>query len=406
MLEVKSVNEVFQIIEENFKEIQIEKESISIEECYYRILAEDIYCKENIPHFNRSMVDGYAVNSLDTFGATESTPVQLFKKGAINIGKKSDLKIERGESVYVPTGGEIPEGADAVVMIEWTTDYNDEFIYINKSVPSGADIIFKGDDFKENELLLVSNRLLTNKDIILLASLGIKNILVKKRLNIGIISTGDELISIEEKIRDNKIRDINSYSIFSTFNYNTFKTIRYGIVGDDFSSIKSILTKALLETDIVILSGGSSVGEKDLSLKVINSFNNSKIFCYGIAIKPGKPTLIAKIDNKPVIVLPGHPLSCFMILNFFVVKIVENMLGINTIKQTIEAILTMDYPSNSGRDELIPVNIFYKDKRYFAMPLLNKSGLISPLIKSNGFIHKKREIEILKKDDIVEVNLF
>lgn len=407
MFEVKSVEEVFNIINTNFSNYLLEKESVPIEMCLHRVLSSNVYAKQDIPHFNRSSVDGYAVNSQDTFGANDNNPVQLLKKGNIKIGKKSNIKLNKGEAIYVSTGSEIPDGADSVVMIEYTTDYDDEFIYINKSVSSGENIIYKGDDFKKSETVFNYNRLLENKDIIILALLGIKKVEVKRKLKIGIISTGDELIEIEEEIRENKIKDINSYSVFSIFNYNTFENIRYGIVKDDFYEIKTIIEKALKEVDVVILSGGSSIGVKDLSLKVINSFSNSEIFCYGIAIKPGKPTLIAKIENKPVIVLPGHPLSCFMILNFFIVPILENILGVkNRIRKNIQAIVTTDYPSNIGRDELIPVTLSYNNKNYFATPLLNKSGLISPILKGDGFIYKKREIEGLKKDQIVNVILF
>lgn len=406
MIKVKSVSETMEIIDSMFAEMDVNAELVHIDSASGRICFEDVFSGEDVPAFNRSSVDGYAVISKDTFGASDSMPSQLKLCGEIVMGEMPSNALTENECYYVPTGGCIPERADAVVMIEDAEDYQDGYIYINKSVAPGTNVVYKGDDIKLHELAIKKGTVLQPQHIGVACALGIEYIKVKRKLKAAIISTGDELVSSfePEKAKGAKIRDINSHTIFAAVAKKGWDAVQYGIVGDNYDDIMNITKRALDKCDIVLISGGSSVGTRDLTAKVINDLGTPGVLIHGIAVKPGKPTIIGKVGEKAIVGLPGHPASAFMIFNHFVSKLMDKLYGAGTkAVPSVKARLVSNYPSNAGREEFVPVKLTTDTAQIIALPLFGKSAMIKILSSSDGYFIIPRDCEGVVKDQIVEV---
>ena len=407
MLEVKTVDEVFVIIREQFSGYPLEIESVSILDACGRILAEDIISPENVPPFTRSSVDGYAVIASDTFGASEAMSVQLLKSTPVEMGAVPQDPLKRGCAAYIPTGGQLPQDAEAVVMIEYTEDNNDEYIYINKPVAPGNNVVLTGDDIKEKSHVFNAGRRLKIADIGVLASVGIHHVNVKRKLRVGIISTGDEIVPVEKEPVNAQVRDINSNILYAALKEYNAEPVLYGIVEDNFEKIKSVVSNAIKECDLLCISGGSSAGEKDETVKIIDSLGDPGVLVHGIAVRPGKPTIIGRAYNKPVIGLPGHPAAVFMIYSIFVTKIMDTMNSASQdSKKVITAIVSQNYPSNTGREEFLPAKLEIINDIFIAHPVFGKSGQIRMLSIADGYIHIKRGSEGLMANRPVELILF
>lgn len=407
MLDVKSVNEVIKIINDNFSGFMLEDEVLNMEEAVSRVTSSDLSASEDIPGFNRSSVDGYAVISSDTFGASESLPAQLLLSGEVKMGEKPLFSLEAGQTAYVPTGGELPVNADAMVMIEYTENFNDGFIYMNKSSAPGNHVVFKGDDLRTGDAVIKAGTRLRPQEIGIIAAMGYSQIPVKRKIRVGIISTGDEIIDINEKPIGSQVRDINSYALYAGLISYGAQPKLYGIVNDDFNNIKQAVEKALKHSDIVLISGGSSAGNRDETYKVIDSLGSPGILVHGIAVKPGKPTILGKIDNKAVIGLPGHPASAYSIFRIFVCHLLNVINGQQKeLEPALRAEMACNYPSNNGREEFLPVKLTTANGKIYAHPVFGKSGLISILTAANGYIHISRGSEGIDRGNEVEVVLF
>lgn len=406
MFNVKSVNEVFEIIEKVFKGYQLECETIEINYAVGRICVETLVSTEDIPGFNRSSVDGYAVMASDTFGSGDSCPAQLKLAGEIKMGEEADVHLSKGEAIYVPTGGQIPHNADAVVMIEYTDNFDDGFIYINKSVAPGNNLVFKGDDIKSGSAVIKPGARIRPQDIGVLAALGVTHISVKRLVRVGIISTGDEIVDIKNKPEGSEVRDINSYFLHAGIMEYGCEPVMYGICEDDFDKIKCKVDLALKECDIVLISGGSSVGLKDQTMEVINSLGLPGVLVHGIAVKPGKPTILGKIGDKAVVGLPGHPAAAYIVFKVFVLKIIDALSDSEAKgSSVIRAKMAHNYPSNNGREEFVTVRMEASHDGFLAHPLFGKSGLISLVSQADGFIRIGRECEGIEEGKEVEVIL-
>lgn len=407
MFNVKSVNEALKIIDENFCNYNLDSEIIRIEEASGRITASDIYAKEDIPGFNRSSVDGYAVIASDTFGASDSLPAQLKLAGEVRMGESPDFSILQGQAAYVPTGGELPQNTNAVVMVEYTENLDDGFIYINKPVAPGNNVVLKGDDIRSSSIVIKANHKLRAQDIGVLAAIGKREVEVKRKVKVGIISTGDEVVPVDEKLTGSKVRDINSYVLYSGLLEYGAEPKAYGIVGDCNESIRAVVEKALSECDAVLVSGGSSVGNRDETYKVINSLGTPGVIIHGIAVKPGKPTIVGKVQNKAVIGLPGHPASAYLIFRIFVYRLLDTIYGIKMrYENIINAYMEGNYPSNNGREEFLPVRLKKTDGKFIARAIFSKSGLIASLSSADGYIRIGRGTEGITSGQEVEVTLF
>ncbi|KRQ86419.1 Molybdopterin molybdenumtransferase [Caloramator mitchellensis] len=405
LLKLVTVNEAKEIIKNN-KSYKIETEKVSILDVLERVLAVDIYSNENVPEFVRSTVDGYAVSSNDVFGASESLPAILKLVGEVKIGSVPPSDIKDGECMYVPTGGMLPNGADTVAMIEYTEKLDDETILINKPVAPLQNIVEIGEDVNKGELVLKKGTRIRPYEVGVLASLGILEVEVYKRIKVGIISTGDEVVPPTEKIELGKVRDINSYLLYSLCIEESVEPVLYGIINDDFDKLREAVERALGECDVVLMSGGSSVGTKDETVKVIKSFEGSNIFIHGIAIKPGKPTIVGKVNDKFIFGLPGHPLACAVIFKNFVAHYLDLIRNFEREEYPIECIFSVNYHKAPGRAEFLPVQIKEEDGVLKAYPTYYKSGLISCFAKSFGYVYIEKELEGLYAGQNVKVIKF
>ena len=406
MLTVKSCEETRSIIAELVKDIELITEKVPLARCLGRVLAKDVIAIENLPPFNRSTVDGYAVLATDTFGCSENTPAILSYMGEVLMGEQPQQELSAGECQYVPTGAQIPSGADAMVMIEYSEDFGDEFRYISKASAPGQHIIFIGDDVSAGEVVLHAKTYLRAQEIGILAGLGRSEANVYKKPVVGIISSGDELLELTGKTTPGGIYDINTYTLLAGVEQTGCTAKSYGIVKDDIEAFKRLVAEALESCDLLLLSGGSSVGIKDTTSAVITSFAASEIILHGIAVKPGKPTIIGKIAGKPIFGLPGHPVSAYFIFYLFVRPFLFAIQQKNYTERTVEAILTSSLSSNHGREEYVPVALQEDESGMQAVPIMGKSGLITTLTKAQGFITIKRDSEGQTAGDNVLVTLF
>ena len=406
MLTVKTSAEATAIIFDTFGKIKMPTEKVDILSSVGRVLSKDIISKENVPDFNRSTVDGYAVLAESTFGCSESIPAILDFKGQVLMGESPTMTVGKGECVYVPTGGELPEGANAMVMIEYAEDYGDGTIGMCKPSAPGQHVAFRGDDVKVGDALLTSGTKLEPRHIGVLAALGVSEVSVFKRPSVAVISTGDELVDVTESPKGAQVRDINSYTISTALMELGCDVKKIGIVVDDLPLLESKIADAVATCDMVIVSGGSSVGVKDATFKVYDKLG--EVLFHGIAIKPGKPTILANISGKPCFGLPGHPLAAYYIFHLFVSPLVSSMAGItkDKVSDTKNATLSLSVPCNHGREECVGIKLVEKDDKTVAEPVYAKSGLISNLSESDGFIRIPRDCEGLSQGQEVEVELF
>lgn len=390
----------------------IAKEKVDLDHALGRILAEDLKSPINLPPFSRSTVDGYAVKAADTAGASPAMPTYFELTAGVEMGKSTEIKLKTGQAAPIPTGGMLPEGADGVLMIEDTEKIDAETVESFKSLGVGENLVLKADDIGAGEILFKAGRKIMARDIGALAGLGITEIPVFKAAQVAVISTGDELIPPEAEAEPGQIRDINSYLISSYLNKIGAEAKKVGIVEDDFASLKKAVKKELNQ-DLVLISGGSSVGIKDLTIKLLNSLGEPGVILHGLAIKPGKPTILSVIEGTIVIGLPGHPASSWMVNSILVAEIVRVLNGEKTIenmgqkneKYLIKAELNRNLVSDKGREEYIPVKIYQENGKVFAEPLLGKSSLITNLAKSDALLKIPAAQEGKAKGEQVELAL-
>lgn len=375
-------------------------EKLPLPACLGRTAAEDVYSPENLPSFDRSTVDGYAVKASDTFGCSETIPAMLEYQGLIRMGEKVDEVLKKGNCMSIPTGGQLPEGADASVMIEYSDDIGDNFRYIFRPVAPFENVNRKGDDCREGELVLSAGTVIKPRNIAVLAALGISEISVVKPIKVGIISTGDEIVSYTEKPTGSQIRDINSVTLASAVTELGAEALIYPVVPDEWDDLFRILSEANEECDMIILSGGSSVGERDNVSRVLSKLGECMF--HGVALKPGKPTMFYMLDDVPVFGLPGHPAAAFFTFHMFVKPAICRMIGREDRNRHVTATLAYKVPSNHGREEIMAVKLSEDE----AEPLPAKSGVVSVLSEADGFIVVPRNQEGIQRGEKVEVNLF
>jgi len=381
-----SVEEAENRLMENFKDFQLGIEEVHILECADRILAEDVISDIDVPEFNRSTVDGYAIKSQDSNGASETIPSLLNIVGKVEVGQVPNKSIKSGEAMYIPTGGMIPEGADGVVMIEHTEKLDEENLMIYKSISPHENVIYKGDDIKKGEIIVGRGRRLTPETIGVLAALGRSKIKVYKRPKFYIISTGDEIVDIDEELQLGKVRDINTYTLYSLIVKLGGQVVGKAIVKDQYELLRAQVEKALEISDMVLISGGSSVGTRDYTAKVVNSFNGEGVFVHGMAIKPGKPTIIGEARGKVIFGLPGHPVSSIVVFKTLVETFVKRKMGVREYTPRIRAVLDFNCHSSPGKRTYQMVKLREVDGIIHATPNFGKSGMISLLSNSDGYI--------------------
>ena len=407
MIDLLKVDSLEDAIEKLYNECKkgdfnIDIEEINVKDSYGRVLAEDIESLIDVPEFDRSVVDGYAVVAKDTEGANDTIPTILNVVGESLMGKTQDIEIKNGECVYVPTGAMIPKGATACIMIENTENITSNKIAVYESVAEGKYIIKAGDDIKKGELALKKGHIIKASDMGFLSSIAVNIIKVYKKLNITIISTGDELIDENDKLSFGKIRDVNTNLLIGLSNKYNLNVVNKYLLKDDEKLLEDTMKRAMFNSDIVIVSGGSSKGKKDTSSTVINNISSSHVLTHGIAIKPGKPTITAYDKNTKTILvgLPGHPVASAVLFKLVVICVIYKLMNVNEYEYTCDGIMTENIPASPGRMTIQLVTI---DNDYNVTPIYGRSGLIHTLSIADGFIKLETNQEGINKGSKVKV---
>lgn len=402
MLHVKTPEEVLALIEKEFVSVAA-TEQVPLPDAIRRILAEAVAAAEYVPDFNRSTVDGYAVRARDTFGCTDAIPAILPLQGEVLMGEAAAFRLKPEECVAVPTGGAVPEGADSVVMLEYTEDYGDGTIGISKSAAPGQNMIFRGDDVYPGKEILQKGRVLSSQDIGALAAIGIVRVPVVRKLTVGVISTGDELVPPEAVPGPGQVRDVNGPMLEAMLGAFGVKVIPYGIVLDSEALLREKVEKAVEECDAVLLSGGSSVGVKDAACRIIEAMGS--VLLHGIAIKPGKPTILGKACGKPVVGLPGHPVAAYFVTRLFVLPLLSRLMGRRQEVYTTTARVSQSIGANHGRAQYQCCRLERRNGELYAHPIRGKSGLITTLAGADGWFCIDRDCEGLPQGAEIQVTV-
>ena len=387
-----------------FPRIEIEK--VPLLETVGRVLAEDITADDDLPDFPRAIVDGYAVQGASTFGSSEGNPAYLTVSGSIAMGESPKLTIGPGEAARIATGGMLPHGADSVVMIEHTEVIDDTTIEVYRSVAPGQNMITIGEDIKKQANVIKQGQTIRPQEAGLMAALGKKEVAVYQKPVIGIISTGDEIISVEETPSRGQIRDINTYTLAGLIHQAEAIAVTYGIIQDNFENLFEKCKSALDRCHMILISGGSSVGARDFTVEVFSSLPDAEILVHGISISPGKPTILAKVQNKAFWGIPGHVVSAMIVFARVVRPFIEYIGGKSDEKRKelrLQAKLSRNVASAQGRVDFIRVQLRIDGNQLWADPVLGKSGLISTMVKADGLIEIDINTEGLDKGTVVEV---
>ncbi len=406
MKEFFKVTDLQTVLEYRIKFPRVNTEEIPLAETVGRILADDGVADEDLPDFPRAIVDGYAVQGASTFGSSEGNPAYLTVIGNIAMGESPEITIGAAEAARISTGGMLPRGADSVVMIEHTEAIDDTTIEIYRSVAPGQNMIAIGEDIQKQTRVLMKGQTIRPQEAGLLAALGQQQVAVYQKPVIGIISTGDEVVPISETPARGQIRDINTYTLSGLIHKAGAAAISYGIVRDDFEILFEKCKLALEQCDMILISGGSSVGTRDFTVDVLSAFQDAKILVHGISISPGKPTILAKIKSKAIWGMPGHVVSAMIVFSRVVKPFVAHISGQAAGEKKelrLPATLSRNVASRQGRIDFIRVQLRFADGRLWADPVLGKSGLISTMVKADGLVEIDINTEGLDKGAEVEV---
>ncbi|MDO5673424.1 MAG: molybdopterin molybdotransferase MoeA [bacterium] len=389
----------------------LEQEQIPLQRARQRVLAQDVVSTEALPPFSRSTMDGYAVRAGDTFGCSEAEAALLTVVGEIAMGAPGQaLTLGPGQAARIWTGGELPHKADAVVMVEYTQPFGADSVALFRPVAPGENVIHAGEDYAPGDTILTKDSRLRPQDIGLLSGLGCATVPVYRQPRVAILSTGDELVPVEETPPPGKIRDINSASLAALVEEAGGIPITCGICGDDFAQLQAISTKALAEADVLLLSGGSSVGKRDFTLRVLSSIPQAQVLAHGVSIRPGKPTILAAQGNKALIGLPGHVASAMVVFYLFVRPLLRRYSGLSTTLglQRIQARTGQQIVSAIGREDYVRVRLAYTQSGELplAWPVYGKSGLLSHLVRADGLLPIGRDMEGLDSGVETSVYLF
>jgi molybdopterin molybdotransferase len=385
---------------------KVEAENISLVESMGRVLVQDLNANVDLPDFMRSTMDGYAVSASSTFGASEANPAYLIVKDSVPMGAAPDFSIGAGEAAGISTGGMLPKGADSVVMIEHTETIDKRTIEVYRSVAPAQNILEKGEDFRKGAVLVPAGKQIRPQEIGLLAAFGIERVTVYKKPVIGIISSGDEVVSIKDMPDPGQIRDINTYTLAGLVEKSGAVPMTYGIVPDNFEDLFDKCSAALSQCDMVLISGGSSMGARDYTIEVLSALPESEILVHGISISPGKPTILARSQSQAIWGLPGQVTSTMVVFEIVVrpfIELIGGCLPEHKGHFNLIARLSRNVASTQGRADYVRVKLFQKDGVLWAEPVLGKSGLINTMVKADGLIEIGLNTEGLDRGDKVEI---
>jgi molybdopterin molybdotransferase len=404
---VKTTEEVLEIIR-GFG--PLEEERIDLFASIGRVLSQDVLAREDLPPFPRSSMDGFAVRAKDTFGASESIPAFFELTGEVLMGEAPSASVVPGTAVKISTGGMLPEGADAVAIVEHCRLLDESTLEVMRAVSPQEHVIRPGDDFAKGSTVLKQGNPLRPQDVGIMAGLGIVEVPVYRIPRVAVISTGDEVIPVHQTPKPGEIRDINTYTLHAFCRQVGADPLSMGLCGDRFESLKELVGRGLEQADTVWISGGSSVGTRDLTVRVLESFPSAELLVHGISISPGKPTILARIGSKAVFGLPGHTASAMVVAHVFLRPFLQAISGCspNPLRgqRVVEATLSRNVESASGREDYIRVRLSRVEHGWLAEPLFGKSGLISTLVEGDGLVKIARSEEGLYEGEKVEVMIF
>ncbi|MGA3113396.1 MAG: gephyrin-like molybdotransferase Glp [Syntrophobacteraceae bacterium] len=408
-LKVKTADEVLSILD---RIEPLSPETVSLALACGRRLASDMTAVEAVPHFVRATMDGYAVRARDTFGASESMPALLERSGEVAIGEAPGFAVTPGKAVEIPTGGMLPEGADAVVMVEYTSVLDNTTIEITRPVAPGENVLKAGDDIALGETLFREGALLRPQDVGVLAALGIVDVEVFRVPLVALISTGDEIVPVETRLlAPGKVRDINSFSLAAQIKSAGARIGMQERVSDRLEDLVWACQEALKDHDVIVLSGGSSVGVRDYTTQVLAVLPESELLVHGVAIRPGKPTIFGRAGGVLFWGLPGQPVSALITCQAFVLASLRKLQGMVepelAYAHALGAILNRQVPSVHGRTDYVPVALSRGSGGAMeASPIFGKSGAISILARADGYLVIPEHVEGLDAGAEVSVFLF
>lgn len=386
-----------EIIRENVRRVD-KVERIPLEKAAGRVLAEDLAAGFDVPSFDRSAMDGYAVRAEDTYGSSTFSPRRLKLVGELHAVDHFDGEIGPCECVQVATGSSVPKGSDAIVMVEYTKLIGDE-VEVQSPVYPGANISSRGEDMKEGESVVNEGEWLTPGRIGAIAAQGVESVKVYNKPSVAVVSTGSEVRPIGTKLEPGQIFDINSYTLSAVVSANGCIQRKLGIVSDDRTSIEKVLREAVVY-DLVVFSGGSSVGSRDLLYDVVEEVG--EVLFHGLQVKPGKPTLFAVVEEKPVFGMPGYPTSCLSNAVVFLVPALRIMAGLPPHEpKQVKARMAARVVSSSGREQLLTVRL----EGGFAYPVFKKSGAITSMARADGYIYLPINLDTVEEGEEVMVTL-
>lgn len=385
-----------------------EPEVVPVRDALGRTLLESLQAPENLPAFRRSTVDGFAVIAVDTFGASASLPAYFRVVGEVPMGRESGVNIGEGQAAIVHTGGMLPEAADAVVMMEDTESSGKNEIEVMKSVAESENVLTEGEDLKAGETALEGGRMIRPQEMGGLMALGIADVTVARRPLVGLIATGDEVVPANSHLRPGQVRDVNSGTLAGLVVQAGGTASLYGIIPDDFEALQGVAQQAHRACDIVVISAGSSVSERDMTVDVIGELGKPGVLVHGISIRPGKPTILAVCDGKVVIGLPGNPVSALVVAGLFLSPLIHLMLGRTNddLEPQVCATLAVNVASKTGREDHFPVRLERTKDGWTAYPVYGRSNLIYTLVRADGLMRIPSEANGVSQGERVDVHLF
>ncbi len=386
-------------------------EVVEVEEAAGRIVARTIKSPIDMPHFARAGMDGLAVRAKDTLGASAAQPVELRLVGSVEMGKKPRFRLQAGTAARISTGGMMPPGADAMVMREYCDERRGDRVLVRKQVRAGENVIEVGEDVRKGEIIFNPGRRLRAQDLGALTGVGLTRVAVYKKPKVAVIATGDEIVPPWVKPRPGQVRDINHYSLKAMTEACGGIPVDFGVVRDDLGAIGRALKRALARADLVAISGGSSVGTKDLTLRVIRGIPRARVLVHGIGIKPGKPTILATAGSKPIIGLPGHPVSALVIFGLFAVPLLRILGGEEPesalrSRNVVRATVTGDLRAAPDRDTYARVALEPRGGGWAAVPLKGGSSAIFSLARADGMVRVPKGSKGIAAGCEVEVAIF
>ena len=381
---------------------------VPVTEALGRVTAKTSLAPEDLPSFPRSAMDGYSLRAVDTFGASEGTPAYFTVVGEVPMGKPAGISVGTGDAALAYTGGMLADGADAVIMVENTQQVDTTTIEVVRPVAHGENVVQPGEDIKRGDVILPEGHYLRPQDLGGLTAMGITHVSVAAKPRVAILSLGDEVVPPQATPARGQIRDINTYTIAAQVEQAGGVPLPLGIAQDDFQTQAAAAIRGLETADVLVISAGSSVSSRDMTAQIIGNLGQPGVLVHGLAIRPGKPTVIGLVDGKPAFGLPGNPVSAMIVFDLVVRPTLYHLAGCTNPPQppTVSASLAQDIASTSGREDYVPVRLKEDQGRRIAQPVFGKSNLIYTLIRSDGLVHVPLDRSGLYAGDDVSVRLY